>query len=109
MRSSHAALLQKINETGAYDDEIESQLKAAVEEFKHSGRLVNESLLLKHNWLRLIKGRSEIWLEQKRFVQKLRVLKTRKKLRVRWKWLLQVKCVKRKNECAHQSLMQQNL
>ena len=27
---------------------------------------------------------------------KLTALKTRKKLRVRWKWLLPVKCVKRK-------------
>jgi F-type H+/Na+-transporting ATPase subunit alpha len=37
MRVSHAPLLQKINEAGAYDGEIESQLKAAVEEFKRSG------------------------------------------------------------------------
>ncbi len=36
-RSSHGQLLQKINEAGAYDNEIESQLKAAVEEFKRSG------------------------------------------------------------------------
>ncbi len=37
MRASHAALLQKINEAGAYDGEIEAQLKTAVEEFKRSG------------------------------------------------------------------------
>ncbi len=37
MRASQAKLLQKINETGAYDDEIETQLKAAVEEFKQTG------------------------------------------------------------------------
>ncbi|MBA2657287.1 MAG: F0F1 ATP synthase subunit alpha [Tatlockia sp.] len=37
VRASHTSLLHKINETGAYDSEIESQLKAAVEEFKHSG------------------------------------------------------------------------
>ncbi|KTD18706.1 ATP synthase F0F1 subunit alpha [Legionella lansingensis] len=37
MKASHAALLQKINETGAYDNEIEAQLKAAVEEFKRTG------------------------------------------------------------------------
>lgn len=37
MRASHAALLQKINEAGAYDGEIETQLKTAVEEFKRSG------------------------------------------------------------------------
>ena len=37
MHSSHAALLKKINKAGAYDDEIESQLKLAVEEFKRTG------------------------------------------------------------------------
>ena len=37
MHSSHAALMNKINEAGAYDDEIESQLKAAVSEFKRTG------------------------------------------------------------------------
>lgn len=37
MRASHSALLNKINEAGAYDNEIESQLKLAVEEFKRSG------------------------------------------------------------------------
>lgn len=37
VRASHAPLLQKINEAGAYDGEIESELKAAVEEFKRSG------------------------------------------------------------------------
>lgn len=37
MHASHAALLSKINETGNYDAEIESQLKAAVESFKKSG------------------------------------------------------------------------
>ena len=37
MHSSHAALLHKINEAGAYDDAIESQLKAAVVEFKRTG------------------------------------------------------------------------
>ena len=29
-------LLQSINETGAYDNEIEAQLKAAVEDFKRT-------------------------------------------------------------------------
>ena len=37
MHSSHAELLHKINEAGAYDDAIESKLKAAVEEFKRTG------------------------------------------------------------------------
>ena len=37
MHSSHAPLLHKINEAGGYDDAIESQLKAAVEEFKRTG------------------------------------------------------------------------
>ncbi len=37
MHSSYSALMHKINETGAYDDAIESQLKAAVEEFKRTG------------------------------------------------------------------------
>ena len=37
MRSTHAALLQKINDTGNYDADIESQLKEAVESFKQSG------------------------------------------------------------------------
>ncbi|MCP0914883.1 MULTISPECIES: F0F1 ATP synthase subunit alpha [Legionella] len=37
MAGSYAALMQKINETGAYDGEIESQLKDAVEEFKRTG------------------------------------------------------------------------
>jgi F-type H+-transporting ATPase subunit alpha len=37
MHSSYAALMHKINEAGAYDDAIETQLKAAVEEFKRTG------------------------------------------------------------------------
>ncbi|MFC3908199.1 F0F1 ATP synthase subunit alpha [Legionella dresdenensis] len=37
MHGSHTALLNKINETGAYDNEIEAQLKAAVEDFKRTG------------------------------------------------------------------------
>ncbi len=37
MHGSHADLLNKINETGAYDDAIESKLKAAVEDFKRTG------------------------------------------------------------------------
>lgn len=37
MQGSHAALMHKINEAGAYDDTIESQLKQAVEEFKQTG------------------------------------------------------------------------
>lgn len=37
MHSSHAALMQKINEAGAYDDAIDAQLKQAVEEFKRTG------------------------------------------------------------------------
>jgi F-type H+-transporting ATPase subunit alpha len=37
MKTSQTALLQKINDTGAYDKEIESQLKAAVEDFKRTG------------------------------------------------------------------------
>ncbi|MDH5515985.1 MAG: F0F1 ATP synthase subunit alpha [Gammaproteobacteria bacterium] len=37
MRASHAALLDKINATGDYNDEIESGLKAAIEDFKATG------------------------------------------------------------------------
>ncbi len=37
MHGSHAALMNKINEAGAYDDGIEAQLKAAVTEFKRTG------------------------------------------------------------------------
>ncbi|WP_133128041.1 F0F1 ATP synthase subunit alpha [Legionella nagasakiensis] len=37
MHGSYEALLQKINEAGTYDEDIESQLKAAVEEFKRTG------------------------------------------------------------------------
>lgn len=37
MHSTHAALMQRINETGGYDDEIEAQLKAAVTDFKSTG------------------------------------------------------------------------
>ncbi len=37
MHASHALLLNKINESGAYDNEIESQLKVAVDEFKRTG------------------------------------------------------------------------
>lgn len=37
MDSSHATLMHRINEAGGYDDEIESQLRAAVEEFKSTG------------------------------------------------------------------------
>ena len=36
LRSSHVALLQKINEAGSYDNDIEAQLKKAVEEFKRT-------------------------------------------------------------------------
>ncbi|MDP3705896.1 MAG: F0F1 ATP synthase subunit alpha [Legionellaceae bacterium] len=37
MHSMHAPLMHNINQAGAYDDAIESQLKAAVEEFKQTG------------------------------------------------------------------------
>lgn len=37
MRTSHAQILHAINETGAYDGNIESQLKSAVDEFKRTG------------------------------------------------------------------------
>ncbi len=37
LRGSHAPLLDKINEAGNYDAEIESQIKAAVESFKKTG------------------------------------------------------------------------
>lgn len=37
MHGSHTALLDSINESGAYNDDIESQLKSAVEEFKQTG------------------------------------------------------------------------
>ena len=37
MHTAHAALLKKINETGGYDDAIESTLKAALDEFKRTG------------------------------------------------------------------------
>lgn len=37
MHSSHKALLNKINKSGNYDAEIESQLKEAVENFKKTG------------------------------------------------------------------------
>lgn len=37
MHSSHAALMHKIDEAGAYDDAIEADLKAAVVEFKRTG------------------------------------------------------------------------
>jgi F-type H+-transporting ATPase subunit alpha len=34
MRGSHAELMQRINATGDYNDEIESALKKALEDFK---------------------------------------------------------------------------
>jgi F-type H+-transporting ATPase subunit alpha len=37
MHSMHAPLMHHINQAGAYDDAIESQLKDAVEEFKQTG------------------------------------------------------------------------
>ena len=37
MNSSHKALLDKINETGDWNDEIKAQLKSALDEFKSSG------------------------------------------------------------------------
>ena len=37
MRASHTALLDKINATGDYNDEIESGLTAAIEDFKATG------------------------------------------------------------------------
>ncbi len=37
MHGSHSVLLNKINETGAYDDTIENQLRAAIDEFKRTG------------------------------------------------------------------------
>lgn len=37
MQSSHMALLEKINQTGSYDEAIESQLSAAIEDFKRTG------------------------------------------------------------------------
>lgn len=37
MHASHESLLNKINESGSYDDAIEAELKRAVEEFKQTG------------------------------------------------------------------------
>ena len=37
MKSSQAALMAKINETGNYDSDIEAALKKAVEDFKRTG------------------------------------------------------------------------
>ena len=37
MHANYAALLEKINQNGAYDSEIEAELKEAVEEFKRTG------------------------------------------------------------------------
>lgn len=37
MHSSHSGLMAKINEAGNYDQEIEGQLKSAVEDFKRTG------------------------------------------------------------------------
>lgn len=37
LESAHPNLMKKINDTGAYDAEIESELKAAVEDFKQNG------------------------------------------------------------------------
>lgn len=37
VHASYESLMQKINETGAYDDAIESELRACVEEFKKTG------------------------------------------------------------------------
>ena len=37
MNASHQSLLAKINENGAYNDEIESEIRAAVEDFKKTG------------------------------------------------------------------------
>jgi len=37
MRANNGALLDKINESGDYNDDIESGLKAAVEDFKANG------------------------------------------------------------------------
>jgi F-type H+-transporting ATPase subunit alpha len=36
MHNSHTALMQKINTTGAYDNDIESQLKTAIDDFKRT-------------------------------------------------------------------------
>ena len=37
MHSSYASLMNKINENGAYDNDIEAELSKAVEEFKRTG------------------------------------------------------------------------
>ena len=37
IRSKNAALLDKINESGDYNDEIEAEIKAAIEDFKANG------------------------------------------------------------------------
>ncbi len=37
MNSSHAALMSELNETGAYNDDIDAKMKKAVEEFKQTG------------------------------------------------------------------------
>ena len=37
LNASHAQLAQKINETGAYDETIETQFRKIVEEFKQTG------------------------------------------------------------------------
>lgn len=37
MHASYASLMQKINESGGYDNEIEEQLKTAIDDFKSTG------------------------------------------------------------------------
>ena len=37
MRNEHKDLLDKINEKGAYNDEIEAGIKSALDEFKAKG------------------------------------------------------------------------
>jgi F-type H+-transporting ATPase subunit alpha len=37
MRSSYASLMDSINQTGAYDNDIEAKIKHAVEDFKQTG------------------------------------------------------------------------
>jgi F-type H+-transporting ATPase subunit alpha len=34
LKSKYSELLDSINESGAYDDDVEAQMKAAIEDFK---------------------------------------------------------------------------
>jgi F-type H+-transporting ATPase subunit alpha len=94
MRSSQAALLDRINETGEYNDEIESALNEALKDFKANNAW-------KDDRLKLSTHRIPVWQARKRSAPRSPASRTRRRSRVPCRWWRPARCVGRRTGCRH--------